>query len=263
MFNDIVAALRPDIYTAIADDVPSTAGRKRCATSVKRTALWLQACLSARLPVATSAGIAKQPSAASEASAAASRDTAPEESRAKTLVFAQHLSASPSAATEAEAMKAQPANASLEHGQQGQQIENGQRGKPNQLEGGVDPLLTAAHRNALGSVPLLASIVGGRFPDERRRSAQLAAATPGISGFALAGAQRHAPSHEHNEECCSALLAGCWLRDEPARYSLAYLGSPLLVDLLQFDYCNRLLSEFLQWKDTGQLCAVSIDFSCA
>ena len=112
-------------------------------------------------------------------------------------------------------MTAQPANASLHRGQppcegdkQGRQIEDGRKGKPNQLEGGVDPVLTAAHRNALGSMPLLAPVVGGRFPDERRRSAQLAAAAPGILGFALAGAQRHAPNHEHNGECCTFLLAG-------------------------------------------------------
>ena len=46
-FVDAAAAMRPDMLTALADDVNAGANRKRAAASVKRTAKWLDACLAA------------------------------------------------------------------------------------------------------------------------------------------------------------------------------------------------------------------------
>lgn len=46
-YVDAAAAMRPDMLTALADDVNAAANRKRAAASVKRTAKWLDACLAA------------------------------------------------------------------------------------------------------------------------------------------------------------------------------------------------------------------------
>ncbi len=40
-YMQIIAALQPDMYTAMADDVASSASRKRARASVTRTAQWL------------------------------------------------------------------------------------------------------------------------------------------------------------------------------------------------------------------------------
>jgi tRNA-guanine family transglycosylase len=46
-YVETVAALRPDMLTALADEVDAAATRKRASASVSRTAKWLDACLSA------------------------------------------------------------------------------------------------------------------------------------------------------------------------------------------------------------------------
>mmetsp|Transcript_5562 Transcript_5562/g.15935 ORF Transcript_5562/g.15935 Transcript_5562/m.15935 type:complete len:538 (-) Transcript_5562:1373-2986(-) len=189
-FNEIIAALRPDVYTALADDVPSTAERKRCAASVKRTEVWLQACLVAR----------QAPSAAATSAMAPSSSTATPaiDSPQATTAPSSNAAAAPSDVRAAEVSAAQAATAGApeEPVPRGPQSPRdggphkggsgkGSRGK--QLGEAEDPELTASLQDTLNRVPILAPIVGGRFPEERQRSAQLAAATPGLSGFALTG----------------------------------------------------------------------------
>lgn len=192
-FNEIIAALRPDVYTALADDVPSTAERKRCAASVKRTEVWLQACLVAR----------QAPSAAATSAMAPSSSTATPaiDSPQATTAPSSNAAAAPSDVRAAEVSAAQAATAGApeEPVPRGPQSPRdggphkggsgkGSRGK--QLGEAEDPELTASLQDTLNRVPILAPIVGGRFPEERQRSAQLAAATPGLSGFALTGVVR-------------------------------------------------------------------------
>lgn len=47
-YHNVLAALRPSICVSLADDVPFSAGNNRVSASVRRTAQWLQAFLTAR-----------------------------------------------------------------------------------------------------------------------------------------------------------------------------------------------------------------------
>ncbi|GAQ82287.1 Queuine/other tRNA-ribosyltransferase [Klebsormidium nitens] len=44
-YADIIDALRPDIFVPLADDIPSTSGRKRVKQSVDRSLSWLDECI--------------------------------------------------------------------------------------------------------------------------------------------------------------------------------------------------------------------------
>lgn len=171
-YHDVIDALRPDFCMSLADDVPASAGNNRVSVSVRRTAQWLEAFLAARHPQASSS--AAHPLPPLTQSLQASSTPADGQTTADPSAIAQK----PSVSSPHRHPSASQADASNISSSGDQAVHSDLRSAS----------LTEGQQSALADIPLLAAVVGGKLPRQRMRSAQLAAAFPGVDGFALTGA---------------------------------------------------------------------------
>lgn len=171
-YHNIIDALRPDVCVSLADDVPASVGNNRVSVSVRRTAQWLEAFLAARSSDASASAADPLPPLTNsvQASTAAADGHTPNPSSIDQEPAVPRPNRNSSGLS-----RADTSNSSSSGDQAVQsdvRIASPAKGQP----------------SVLADIPLLAAIVGGKMPRQRMRSAQLAAASPGVDGFALTGA---------------------------------------------------------------------------
>ncbi|KAG2491165.1 hypothetical protein HYH03_010378 [Edaphochlamys debaryana] len=205
-YMEAVAALRPDLYVTMCDEVTADAKPKRVATSVRRTAAWLATCLEAHAVHQGTALLKQQLQA--DVDALRPRDRAQSQKKAKKVSrrnepgqgqghgreqgkgrgrepMVQDAAAEEARTAEPEPQSAADGAAAAAEAGRGKE-EAGPGPGPGAVGEEVDELEGAGEGPLAGSL-LLAPLAGGGLAAERAKAAAAVGARPEIGGYALCG----------------------------------------------------------------------------